>query len=250
MDAALGAGGRVVGVLHSDLVGAGSSPRYCGLLRSGRVVLVSEVWPDLRGFSVGNAMSRNKIVYGLSKAVVIAQSGSAVGGTWAGATEALRKWSVSVFVRRTAEVALVELGATAVDAAALETALLQPLRTRHSPSPPRESVASPATAADLPAPATEVREAARPIGSEWYAQLAAFCGQDGKSRNEIYKFIKQLDLPVGAKECIEAALASRHIERLEGRGGRIRYMAEGVSSHNGLMDSPSSESQHVSLFGT
>jgi len=48
------------------------------------------------GFSVGNAMGRNKIIYALSKAVVVVRSDEGSGGTWAGAVEALRNKTSNV----------------------------------------------------------------------------------------------------------------------------------------------------------
>ncbi|MGH9277984.1 MAG: hypothetical protein ACRD12_07745, partial [Acidimicrobiales bacterium] len=43
------------------------------------------------GFTTGNAMGRNKIVYGLSRATLVVASAKGEGGTWSGATEAIRK---------------------------------------------------------------------------------------------------------------------------------------------------------------
>lgn len=41
-------------------------------------------------FSVGNAMGRNKIIYGLSRCTIVVATDDGTGGTWAGATEALK----------------------------------------------------------------------------------------------------------------------------------------------------------------
>jgi predicted Rossmann fold nucleotide-binding protein DprA/Smf involved in DNA uptake len=41
-------------------------------------------------FSVGNAMGRNKLIYGLSRCTVVVASDHQAGGTWAGAVEALK----------------------------------------------------------------------------------------------------------------------------------------------------------------
>lgn len=54
--------------------------------------------PDA-GFSVGNAMSRNKLIYALSEATVIVAATEGSGGTWAGAVEALEKGLCLVLVR-------------------------------------------------------------------------------------------------------------------------------------------------------
>lgn len=42
-------------------------------------------------FTVGNAMGRNKVIYGLSDQVLVVAADLDKGGTWAGATEALKK---------------------------------------------------------------------------------------------------------------------------------------------------------------
>jgi predicted Rossmann fold nucleotide-binding protein DprA/Smf involved in DNA uptake len=44
--------------------------------------------PDA-GFSVANAMGRNKIIYALAAATLVVAADDGSGGTWAGATEAL-----------------------------------------------------------------------------------------------------------------------------------------------------------------
>jgi predicted Rossmann fold nucleotide-binding protein DprA/Smf involved in DNA uptake len=51
--------------------------------------MVSPYGPD-SPFSVGNAMGRNKIVYGLSTSTLVVCSDKGKGGTWDGAKEALK----------------------------------------------------------------------------------------------------------------------------------------------------------------
>jgi hypothetical protein len=51
------------------------------------------------GFSVGGAMGRNKIIYGLADFAVVVSSDFQTGGTWAGAVEALKGGWCPVFVR-------------------------------------------------------------------------------------------------------------------------------------------------------
>jgi predicted Rossmann fold nucleotide-binding protein DprA/Smf involved in DNA uptake len=55
----------------------------------GQVCLVTPYSPAAP-FSVGNAMGRNKIIYGLSRCTVVVTSDHQTGGTWAGATEAVK----------------------------------------------------------------------------------------------------------------------------------------------------------------
>ncbi len=99
-DGALEAGGRSVAVLSNDLLRTACSQPARDRVREGRLVLVSPYHPEV-GFSVGQAMGRNKIVYALADAVVVACTDVGRGGTWAGAVEALGLWPrdrVSVWV--------------------------------------------------------------------------------------------------------------------------------------------------------
>jgi len=64
-------------------------------------------------------MGRNKIIYGLSDYTIVVSSEFQTGGTWAGATEALKTSSCAVFVRDGEKVPkgnreLLKLGANAV----------------------------------------------------------------------------------------------------------------------------------------
>lgn len=71
------------------------------LLKSGcdpdRFVVLTVNHPD-SGFSVGQAMARNKLVYGLANVAVIASCEEGSGGTWAGATEAIRAKQIPICV--------------------------------------------------------------------------------------------------------------------------------------------------------
>lgn len=93
------AGGHVVGVLADSLVRAASSGRFRDGIREDRIVLLSPYHPEA-GFSVGAAMGRNKIIYALADYALIVASDYNKGGTWAGATEELkRQFHRPVFVR-------------------------------------------------------------------------------------------------------------------------------------------------------
>lgn len=59
---------------------------------------MSSYAPDA-GFSVGNAMGRNKSIYALSDYALVVSSSLGKGGTWAGAVEALEQMNTPVFVR-------------------------------------------------------------------------------------------------------------------------------------------------------
>ncbi len=83
-------GGSVVGVLADSLERAiGRSDNRRAVL-DGRACLCTPYQPDAR-FTAGSAMGRNKIVYGLSRVTLVVASAHDEGGTWSGATEALKK---------------------------------------------------------------------------------------------------------------------------------------------------------------
>lgn len=70
-------------------------------LMHGCLLLISRYDPKA-GFSVGNAMQRNKLIYALADAALVVSSDLNKGGTWAGATEQLDKLKlVPIFVRST-----------------------------------------------------------------------------------------------------------------------------------------------------
>jgi len=98
MESALGEGGNVICVLANNLARAAVSRQYRVSIMEGSLVLVSPYDPDA-GFAVGRAMGRNKHMYALSDWALVVSSSSGKGGTWAGATENLkRKWT-PLFVR-------------------------------------------------------------------------------------------------------------------------------------------------------
>lgn len=98
MEAALECGGEAVGVLADSLLKASTLRIYRDSIKDGRLVLISPFYPEA-GFSVGNAMGRNKYIYTLSEAVVAVRSDFEKGGTWAGAVENQKKGWVPLLVR-------------------------------------------------------------------------------------------------------------------------------------------------------
>lgn len=98
---ALKSGGDVVGVVAESLMKAIRSLKYRKYLEGGGLVLVSPFNPD-SGFSVRQAMDRNKLIYCLSDVGFVVQS-ETKGGTWSGANENLKKKWVPLWVKRTAE---------------------------------------------------------------------------------------------------------------------------------------------------
>ena len=112
MQAALEHGGRSVGILADGIYTNETRRIFLNYLRQGTLVLISPFFPEA-GFSVGNAMARNKFIYTMSEAVVVVKSDKDKGGTWAGAKENLNKKWVPLLVRDIAEEgnqALIQMG--------------------------------------------------------------------------------------------------------------------------------------------
>jgi predicted Rossmann fold nucleotide-binding protein DprA/Smf involved in DNA uptake len=90
MEAALEARGTAVGILADSLEKA--IRNYKSALGRGDLCLVTAHSPNA-GFSVGAAMGRNRLIYTLADFALVVASDAETGGTWAGATEAIRaKW--------------------------------------------------------------------------------------------------------------------------------------------------------------
>lgn len=99
MLSALQAGGTVVGVMADSLARATTAANARDALRDETLTLLSPFDPEA-GFNVGNAMSRNKVIYALADYGVVVSSAYNEGGTWSGAVEQLEKFKfVSLFVR-------------------------------------------------------------------------------------------------------------------------------------------------------
>lgn len=152
MMAAADAGGVVVAVLADGLEKQVLIPENREALHDGRLVVVSPYDPGV-GRSIGLLMGRNKVIYGLSDAVLVADTKHREGGTWAGASEHLKRGhrgTVHVRVDDPASAgqqALLNLGAVAWPRDLDEDRLRVLLEGRedHSPTastPPLQSVAS------------------------------------------------------------------------------------------------------------
>ena len=118
MEGALDAGGVSIGVLADSLERTVTQPELRQLLLDGKLAFVTPYIPTA-GFSVGAAMGRNKIIYGLSDFTLVVSSEFQTGGTWAGAAEALKTGSAPVFVRDSASAPkgnheLIKLGGNAL----------------------------------------------------------------------------------------------------------------------------------------
>lgn len=114
MEGALKASGNAVGVLADSLLRTLRTREVRDYISSGRLTLISPYGPDAH-FDVALAMGRNRLIYCLSDFAAVVSSSLGSGGTWAGATEALKARWVPVLVRQGDGVpdgnrALLELG--------------------------------------------------------------------------------------------------------------------------------------------
>lgn len=104
MFGALEEGGSAAGVLSDGLESAVMNRENRDILMNGRLVLLSPYDPKA-GFSVGNAMARNKLVYALADAGLVVESDYGTGGTWNGAVEQLEKMRlVHLYVRASGDI--------------------------------------------------------------------------------------------------------------------------------------------------
>ncbi len=116
MTGALEAGGAVISVLADTLLRRSVSREVRSALSDGRLLLISPYHPEA-GFSVGNAMGRNRLIYALADYGLVVSADYKKGGTWAGAEEELkRRPGRPVYVRLTGSPPagnqkLIELGA-------------------------------------------------------------------------------------------------------------------------------------------
>lgn len=97
MNAALTARGTAVGILADSLEKAIRDPEKRAAISRGDLCLATPYSPSAP-FSVGAAMGRNKLIYTLADYAIIVASDAEKGGTWAGATEALKAKWIPVFV--------------------------------------------------------------------------------------------------------------------------------------------------------
>lgn len=118
MDASLAAGGIAIGILAENLLKKSLERDARNAIADGRLLLISPYHPSAR-FTVGTAMSRNKLIYAMADHGLVVNAEHKEGGTWAGAEEELKKENpITVFVRITEKVSLgnkklLELGAIA-----------------------------------------------------------------------------------------------------------------------------------------
>lgn len=96
MKACLENRGNIVGVLADSLARTIRIPEYRAAVREGSACFVTHYHPEA-GFSVGAAMGRNRLIYTLADHAIVVASDAGQGGTWGGATEALKAGWLPVF---------------------------------------------------------------------------------------------------------------------------------------------------------
>jgi len=172
---ALEADGTAVGVLACELLRACTGEKYRRHLTAGNLAnlaLVSPFNPEAP-FNAGHAMQRNKYIYCLADLGVVVRAGT-TGGTWKGATEALRNnW--------------VELSATVTHDAHTGNAALIRLGAREIPADIRrldinrlfESTAEPGN--ESPPPARELFDHAAPVATPKDSATQSDTGARAKS---------------------------------------------------------------------
>lgn len=98
MKSAIESGGTCIGILSDSLAKKIREQQTREAIFEERLLLMSPFHPNA-GFQIANAMSRNKCIYALADYAVVVASDLEKGGTWAGATENLRKDYVPLLVR-------------------------------------------------------------------------------------------------------------------------------------------------------
>jgi predicted Rossmann fold nucleotide-binding protein DprA/Smf involved in DNA uptake len=98
MKTALENGGKCIGVMSDSLAKKIREREARQYIFDERLLLLTPFHPNTP-FQIANAMSRNKAIYALADYAVVVASDFETGGTWAGATENLRKGYTPLFVR-------------------------------------------------------------------------------------------------------------------------------------------------------
>jgi len=120
MEAVLAAGGTAAGVCADSLSRAARNRTYRQAAIAGQLCLCSPYRPTA-GFTAATAMARNKIIYALARATLVIAADADKGGTWFGATEALRQRTGAVLVWRGAGEGNGNAGLVSHSAAAVES---------------------------------------------------------------------------------------------------------------------------------
>jgi predicted Rossmann fold nucleotide-binding protein DprA/Smf involved in DNA uptake len=147
MIATLESAGTVIGVLADSLARMAVHKEYRNAIREGKLVLISSYDPEA-GFSIGNAMGRNKYIYSLADRALVVSATEGQGGTWAGAIEALEKFpEMPVFVRLQGNISegnrkLQEIGAKPYPFPSVSDAITESIAVGNSEPIPPTAIAS------------------------------------------------------------------------------------------------------------
>jgi predicted Rossmann fold nucleotide-binding protein DprA/Smf involved in DNA uptake len=98
MMGALEHGGNTLGVLGDSLEKQSTNPETQSYVESGQLTLISPYHPKSH-FEVGKAMGRNKLIYALADWALVVSCQVGQGGTWHGATSAMKSLNIPVLVR-------------------------------------------------------------------------------------------------------------------------------------------------------
>lgn len=114
---ALNYGGAVVAYIADALIEKIKKKDIVKNVSEGKLLLLSDLKPDV-SFSAGRAMNRNKYIYASAMGTFVVESDYNKGGTWAGATEAIKNNWGKVLVwdnPNDGNQKLIEAGATAYE---------------------------------------------------------------------------------------------------------------------------------------
>jgi len=118
MLASLQAEGTAIGIMADSLLKAATTSKWRKYLQNEQLVLISSFYPEA-GFSVGNAMARNKYIYTAANSALVVRADEGKGGTWAGAKENTENNWVPLFVKRqsnaSGNIVLLNNGANALE---------------------------------------------------------------------------------------------------------------------------------------
>lgn len=157
MTSGLEHGGSAVAVLADGLEKRIREPQIRTWLADDRLCLLSPYGSNT-GFSVGAAMGRNKLIYGLSAFALVVAATAGRGGTWAGASEALKHRWATIFVREAADKrakdSLVSLGAHPLPDLSADELTAEALANLAHPRDGGAHLMEPADDADAPMQAT------------------------------------------------------------------------------------------------
>jgi len=189
------AGGSAVGVVADSLLRTSTQREFRNAVLKRHIVLLSSYDPEA-GFTVGNAMGRNRWVYALADHALVVACSEGRGGTWAGALEALKQ-RLRVYVKtgnpaRPGNDALLAHGALSAPED-LKEILLEPSpveSSRVNPPSPAYSLMAPLILRTIQNPLT-VEDLSRVLGlltiqaATWLHQLVA----EGRAKKQDAKFL-------------------------------------------------------------